>query len=57
MLELDAGILGCEAPVHPTPGRVAGRLPRGDLPLKGRPVGQPPVQALLGQHTQLDLVG
>ena len=33
VLELDAGILGGEPPVHAAAGRVAGRLPGGDLPL------------------------
>jgi transposase-like protein len=55
VLELDAGILGREAPVDPTTGAVAGRLPRRDLPLQRRPVAQAPVQALPGQHGQLDL--
>src|SRR5512132_2922520 len=55
VLELDAGILGGEPPVHAAASRVAGRLPRGDLPREGHLVGQPPVQALPGQHTQLDL--
>src|SRR5687768_2291685 len=55
VLELDAGVLGGEPPVDPTTGPVAGRLPRRDLPLQGRPVGQATVQALPGQHGQLDL--
>src|SRR6266487_3098164 len=55
VLELDPSVLGREAPVDTTTGPVARHLPRGDLPLQGRPVGQPPVQALPGQHTQLDL--
>ena len=55
VLELDPGILSGEAPVDPTSGAVARRLPFRDLPLQGRPVGQPPVQALLRQHGKLDL--
>jgi hypothetical protein len=55
VLELDAGILGREPPVDTPAASVARRLPRRDLPLQGRPVGQPPVQALLGQHRKLDL--
>src|SRR6266511_6098127 len=55
VLELDPGILGRETPVHPTTSSVAGRLPRRDLPLQGRPVGQAAVQALPGQHGKLDL--
>src|SRR6266487_924689 len=55
VLELDPSILGGKAPVDPASGAVARRLPRCDLPLQGRPVGQPPVQALLRQHAQLDL--
>src|SRR5215207_6329485 len=55
VLELDACILGRKPPVDPTTGPVARRLPRRDLPFQGRLVGQPPVQALLGQHGQLDL--
>src|SRR6266516_1674756 len=47
VLELDPSILGGKAPVDPASGAVARRLPRCDLPLQGRPVGQPPVQALL----------
>src|SRR6266540_2502822 len=46
VLELDPGALGREAPVDATTGPVARRLPRRDLPLQRRPVGQ---------HTQLDL--
>ena len=46
MLELDAGILGREAPVDTPAASVARRLPRRDLPLQGRPVGQ---------HRKLDL--
>src|SRR6266511_1223806 len=38
-----------------TTGSVARRLPDHDLPLQGRLVGQPTVQALLGEHAQLDL--
>src|SRR6266567_6951163 len=34
VLELDAGIVGGEPPVHTTTSSVAGRLPRGDLPLQ-----------------------
>jgi hypothetical protein len=59
------GVLGGEAPVGPTTGPVARRLPRRDLPLQGRSIGQPPVQVtrppeigppdLAGQHGQLDL--
>jgi len=55
MLELDAGVLGGEPPVDSATGAVARRLPGCDLPLQGRPVGQPSVQALSGQHGQLDL--
>jgi LCP family protein required for cell wall assembly len=55
VLELDAGVLGREPPVDPTTGPVARRLPRRDLPLQGRPIGQPAVQALPGQHGQLAL--
>jgi hypothetical protein len=55
VLELDAGVLGGEPPVDPATGAVACRLPRRDLPLQRRPVGQPPVQALPSQHGQLDL--
>src|SRR6266540_105847 len=54
-LELDPRILSGETPVDPTTRCVAGRLPRRDLPLQGRPIGQPAVQALLGQHGKLDL--
>jgi hypothetical protein len=43
MLELDAGVLGREPPVDTATGAVARRLPRRDLPLQGRLVGQPPV--------------
>jgi hypothetical protein len=56
VLELDPGIGRGEAPVDSTTGRVARRLPRRDLPLQRCPVGQPPVQALLGQHGKLDEV-
>jgi hypothetical protein len=40
-----------------TPRPVALRvgLPRRDLPLQGRLIGQATVQALLGQYAQLDL--
>jgi Voltage gated chloride channel len=55
MLELDAGVLGGEAPVDPATGPVARRLPGCDLPFQGRLVAQAAVQALLGQHGQLDL--
>src|SRR5512132_3417610 len=55
VLELDAGIGGGEAPVDPAAGGIAGGLPGGDFAFQRRPVGQPPVQALLGQHAQLDL--
>jgi hypothetical protein len=55
VLELDAGVLGREPPVDPTTGPVARRLPGGDLSLQGRPIGQATVQALPGQHGQLDL--
>jgi hypothetical protein len=55
VLELDPGILSGEPPVHATPGSVASRLPRRDLPLQRCPVGQAAVQALLGQHGKLDL--
>jgi hypothetical protein len=55
VLQLDAGVFGGEPPVDPATGPVAGRLPRHDLPLQGRLVGQATVQALLGQHGQLDL--
>src|SRR6266496_6604975 len=55
VLELDPSILGREAPVDPTTRSVARRLPRRDLPLQRRLVGQPAVQALLGQHGKLDL--
>src|SRR5512132_1513689 len=55
VLELDAGVFGGEPPVDPATGPVARRLPSRDLPLQGRPVGQATVQALSGQHGQLDL--
>jgi len=55
VLELDAGVFGGEPPVDPTTGSVARCLPGGGLPLQGRPVGQPAVQALSGQHGQFDL--
>src|SRR3954463_7746441 len=55
VLELDAGVGGGEAPVDPTVGGVSGGLPRGDLAFQGRAVGQPAVQALPGEHAQLDL--
>jgi hypothetical protein len=55
VLELDAGVPGREPPVDPATGPVAGRLPRRDLPFQGRLIGQAAVQALLGQHGQLDL--
>src|SRR6266699_6867203 len=55
VLELDAGIVGGEPPVDTTASAVAGCLPRCDLPLQGRPVGQPPVQALPSQDGKLDL--
>jgi len=55
VLELDAGVLGGEAPVDPATGPVACRLPGRDLPLQGRPISQAAVQALPGQHGQLDL--
>jgi hypothetical protein len=48
VLELDAGVLGGEPPVDPATGAVAGRLPRRDLPLQGRPISQATVQAPLG---------
>jgi hypothetical protein len=53
VLQLDAGILSGEAPVDATASSIAGRLPRRDIPLQGRLVGQPAVQALPGQHDQL----
>src|SRR5215207_3314422 len=55
MLELDAGVLGGEPPVDTTTGPVARHLPGCDLLLRGRLVGQAAVQALLGQHGQLEL--
>src|SRR5512132_1005746 len=55
VLELDAGVGRGEAPVDLTAGTVAGGLPCGDFASQGGPVGQPPVQALLGEHAQLDL--
>jgi hypothetical protein len=55
VLEFDPSILSGEAPVDITAASVAGRLPRRDLPLQRRPVGQAAVQALLGPHAQLDL--
>jgi hypothetical protein len=55
MPELDAGVLGGEPPVDPATGPVTRRLPGRDLPLQRHPVGQAAVQALLGQHGQLDL--
>src|SRR4029453_18954333 len=51
-LQLDAGVLGREAPVDATTGGVARCLPRGDLPLQRRLVGQAAVQAPPGQHGQ-----
>src|SRR6266496_4147045 len=55
VLELDAGVGGREAPVDPSVGGVAGGLPGGDLAFQRRAVAQPAVQALLGEHAQLDL--
>src|SRR5215207_8069028 len=55
VLELDPGIRGRKAPVDATARSVAGRLPGHDLPLQRRLVGQPAIQALLGQHGKLDL--
>jgi hypothetical protein len=55
VLELDSGILGRKAPVDATARSVAGRLPGRDLPPQRRLVGQPPIEALLGQHGKLDL--
>jgi hypothetical protein len=52
VVELDAGVLGGEPPVDTTTSPVAGRLPRRDLPLQGRLVGQAAGQALAGQHGQ-----
>jgi hypothetical protein len=39
----------------PRPARLRAALPGRDLPLQDRPVGQATVQALSGQHGQLDL--
>src|SRR3954447_25433809 len=55
MLELDARVLGREAPVDAVSGGIAVGDPGGHFLLDSRPVGQPAVQALALQDTQLDL--
>lgn len=55
MLELDAGVLGGEPPVHAGPLGIAGLLPGADLGLERCPVRDAPVQALFAQDRQLDL--
>ena len=54
-LELDAGILGGEAPVHPYCVPVALLLPRSHLPPQSALVGNTAVQALPGHHPDFDL--
>ena len=55
MLELDAGIVGGEAPVDAAPCGVAVGDPGGDLPFEGLAVRQASVQALAGEDAQFDL--
>ena len=54
-LELDAGIRGGEAPVHPYCVPVALLLPRSHLPPQSALVGNTAVQALPGHHPDFDL--
>src|SRR4051812_21133220 len=53
--EFDAGVGGGELPVHLGGPFVALLLPRRYLALQARLVLDSPLQALLGQHAQLDL--
>ena len=49
MLELDAGVVGGEAPVGFGVAQVAVFDPRGDLAGEGDLVGDAPIKALAGQ--------
>ena len=55
MIELDASVVGGEAPVDGLDGGVALGAPGSDLLLKGLTVWQTAVETLAGEDAQLDL--
>ena len=55
MLELDAGIRGCETPVDLATLLVALWLPALNFPTERGLIGQAPLETSPGQHAQLDL--
>src|SRR3972149_3954328 len=55
MFELDAGIGSSESPIYLACAGIPALLPRADLLMEGRLVGDPSVQTLPTQNTQFDL--
>src|SRR3989337_2760771 len=55
MFELDAGIGSSESPIYLACAGIPALLPRADLLMEGRLVGDPSVQTLPTQNTQVDL--